>query len=610
MTRRVVTSAAPCVNGRARQLPVGEAGTPFWVSTNEKEVLNAELPVLPGLGHEVLVRVGSIPIMSRGWAAVAGGVAGVLRRRVLGTSLGVLTLLAACTLTRDDFAPLEVSVGSSNGQAGSTDAGSQPVSSPGSECEVSADCSVDRACVSGACVARACADAEDISACEIAACLAGSCTLGACSDGEQGTAETDVDCGGSCTGCALDAKCVGQSDCREGECVGGRCAVPTCSDGVQDQDESAADCGGSCPACAAGRGCGSDADCADGSFCSGDSGVCSPISCQDGVLNGKELSTDCGGGVCPGCAVGSACELGSDCSSGACGADSRCVAPSCADSVRNQDETDVDCGGSCPRACEPGGACAGVADCASGVCGSVNCAAGLAQCCQAPSCGDGLANGTEPVTDCGNAQCGPCATGHACTSDAQCLTRSCGPAGTCQVPLVCGDGMRDASEGDIDCGGVEAGCPRCGDGRTCSVGADCASRTCAGGRCVSCGDGIQNGDEAGVDCGGAASACAACPRCNEFNSIDLGRPGTVSTLPANSCAKLTLFPSYSPSLFESFGIGPFPFGFSWRQACSGQQGASNFNQAYEQREMTGLSTACPVVIELQGSGAAAEVRWY
>ena len=178
------------------------------------------------------------------------------------------------------------------------------------------------------------------------------------------------------------------------------------------------------------------------------------------------------------------------------------------------------------------------------------------------------------------------------------------------MPLLCDDSVRDGNEGDIDCGGVEAGCPRCGDGRTCNVSADCASQTCAGGRCVSCGDGIQNGDEGGIDCGGVVSACPACPRCNELNSIDLGGVGNVSTLPANSCVKIAQFPGYPPTLFENYALGPFPFGFRWTQACSGQEGAGSFNQPFEQRAMTGLSTACPVVIELQGSAAPVELRWY
>ena len=38
--------------------------------------------------------------------------------------------------------------------------------------------------------------------------------------------ETDVDCGGSCAGCAVDLACDGPRDCASGVCLSGRCRAP------------------------------------------------------------------------------------------------------------------------------------------------------------------------------------------------------------------------------------------------------------------------------------------------------------------------------------------------------------------------------------------------
>ena len=81
-----------------------------------------------------------------------------------------------------------------------------------------------------------------------------------------------------------------------------------------------------------------------------------------------------------------------------------------------------------------------------------------------------------------------------------------GAGGGCQV-----NGIEDGEETARDCGGPA--CPPCDDGKTCEVGADCASEVCAAGLCqpAACDDGVQNGAESDVDCGGgAASGCAGC----------------------------------------------------------------------------------------------------
>lgn len=46
-----------------------------------------------------------------------------------------------------------------------------------------------------------------------------------CTDGQKNGSETDVDCGGSCGRCALDAACQQNGDCVNGQCVMGLCSA-------------------------------------------------------------------------------------------------------------------------------------------------------------------------------------------------------------------------------------------------------------------------------------------------------------------------------------------------------------------------------------------------
>jgi hypothetical protein len=51
----------------------------------------------------------------------------------------------------------------------------------------------------------------------------------------------------------------------------------------------------------------------------------------------------------------------------------RCMAPTCTDGVRNGTETDVDCGGSVCAACAPGQTCSAPGDCQSASCSQGRC---------------------------------------------------------------------------------------------------------------------------------------------------------------------------------------------------------------------------------------------
>ncbi|MEZ4338106.1 MAG: fibrinogen-like YCDxxxxGGGW domain-containing protein [Sandaracinaceae bacterium] len=233
--------------------------------------------------------------------------------------------------------------------------------------------------------------------------------------------ETGTDCGGgTCPGCGDGLPCGAGTDCASGVCDGSVCAAPTCTDGVQNGAETDVDCGGgTCAACADGGGCTRNRDCAS-RVCDVASMTCVAASCTDGVLNGSETGTDCGGPDCAACPDGDPCATGSDCASGVCdGTTLTCAAPTCTDGVTNGNETDTDCGGlDCPR-CVPGDDCLIGRDCTSEVCGSGT------HTCSVPTCYDGFRNGTETAVDCGGDACPGCRTDEHCIVDSDCLSDLC-----------------------------------------------------------------------------------------------------------------------------------------------------------------------------------------
>lgn len=158
-----------------------------------------------------------------------------------------------------------------------------------------------------------------------------------------------------------------------------------------------------------------------------------------------------------------------------------CVA--CNDSTKNGKETDVDCGGDC-AACADGKECLSGADCQSNVC-SAGCA-GCSPTCQAPTCSDQARNCSESDVDCGGglcnasmSQCPKCGNGRHCSVASDCISDVC-QMNVC-VPASCNDGKMNNTETDVDCGG--AGCSPCPAGKMCTVGGDCTSGKCIGGIC-------------------------------------------------------------------------------------------------------------------------------
>ena len=203
-------------------------------------------------------------------------------------------------------------------------------------------------------------------------------------------------------------------------------------------------------------------------------------------------------------AAATECVMPRDCASGVCTA-GRCARSSATDRVQNGDETDVDCGGIAGPRCGDGLSCLTRRDCQSGVCAEID----RELRCAPARPDDGVRNADESSIDCGGRRARPCAAGDACALPQDCESRVC-HEGTCQAPRH--DLVKNGRETDVDCGGPFA--PPCALGAQCLVHEDCQSSSCArqgsGWRCAAPSpfDGRKNGTETDVDCGGAGN-----PRC-------------------------------------------------------------------------------------------------
>jgi len=148
-----------------------------------------------------------------------------------------------------------------------------------------------------------------------------------CRNGMKDADETDIDCGGSCSGCTTAQACIVPGDCASLVCSGAppHCIAPTSNDGVKNGTETDVDCGAGLP-CADQKHCTYDSDCVHNHCFPGAPGTC--VSCSDGVKDGDETGVDCGGPHCAAqgltCPTGSPCIAGVDCASG------HCVASVCA----------------------------------------------------------------------------------------------------------------------------------------------------------------------------------------------------------------------------------------------------------------------------------------
>lgn len=267
---------------------------------------------------------------------------------------------------------------------------------------------------------------------------------------------------GACVGCVNANQCKDPGTCEFATCENGQCKSNNTPAG--DEDGNDCDNGDICD------GAGNCVECLDDSACTG-TRICinnqCTTSCNTGVKDGTETDVDCGGLCMANCAVGKMCKSNGDCTSNLCTNNVCTAAPSCNDGTKNGSETDIDCGGSCATKCATGKMCMADGDCVSADCTNNVCVAA------APTCTDGVKNGTETDIDCGGSACGPCANAKKCVASSDCLSLSC--IGTTCIPTQCSDNVKNGTETSIDCGGT---CTKCTSGKPCLVNTDCLSGTC------------------------------------------------------------------------------------------------------------------------------------
>jgi hypothetical protein len=163
--------------------------------------------------------------------------------------------------------------------------------------------------------------------------------------------------------------------------------------------------------------------------------------------------------------------------------DDNLIGENCYDEILNNGEELVDCGGPICDPCDP---------CENGVWN--------------PLLG-------EQWVDCGGS-CEPCATEFNGQLDEGETGIDCGCDGCPACPELCGDGLLNGYEQEVDCGGVDCDpCPTCDDLELNGdeSGIDCGGVDCEPCECLcDCTNGIQDGLEDYIDCGGPnCEPCAA-----------------------------------------------------------------------------------------------------
>lgn len=156
-----------------------------------------------------------------------------------------------------------------------------------------------------------------------------------CDDGERNQGESDVDCGGPCSGCDEGQACGGDADCVSQACAAGECVAATC---LGD-----ADCADLATACTAST-CGPDFTCVTAPDHEGEP-------CDDDLL--CTTASACQSGACTATATLDCSNFDSACTAGSCDPDTgACVAADIADGTP----------------CDDGDGCTLASACAGGVC--------------------------------------------------------------------------------------------------------------------------------------------------------------------------------------------------------------------------------------------------
>ena len=358
-----------------------------------------------------------------------------------------------------------------------------------------------------------------------------------CSDGVQNGDESDVDCGGTCEPCDLDARCRNESDCTSRHCLDMICTASDCNDTLQNCDETDVDCGGRCGGCPNLSQCNSASDCVS-NVCDND--VCQPPQCDDGVKNGLETGTDCGG-ECTDC---NACEGSTDCEAGFV-----CITNLCSPPLASGQACDM------PSHCQSGH-CQNGFCCDAGTCcnSATDCPASFSSPSQ---CNDPLScQGARIDAVCRTFQCNSEATGDDSGCNGQ-IANTCGPfpsvvcnAQRTQSMPSCAVSCSLASDCDPELSCINGNCTSsANNGSACAQHAECASGHCQNGFCCTSGD-----------CCGTASDCpgnySAPSSCDEPSSCQGTRTDAVCQ--SNRCASVSVADDSGCDGQVADNCGPFP----------------------------------------------------
>ena len=153
----------------------------------------------------------------------------------------------------------------------------------------------------------------------------------------------------------------------------------------------------------------------------------------------------------------------------------------------------------------------------------------------------------------------------------------------------CWNDSLDGDETDVDCGGAD--CLPCAGGGACLVDEDCANSPCV--------DGI---------CGGGVVDCTA------DIAIDLGAPGTATTVDNASCLKvqkgLPFWWGTRGLLLQTRSGGTYPVPFSWVSECTGSSGTALFTGSWQSTVLRETSRDCVTLIQLEGAGGPVSLTYY
>ncbi len=209
----------------------------------------------------------------------------------------------------------------------------------------------------------------DSNACTSDVCTAGSPSNPPTASGTTCAQNGGTVCngGGTCVQCLTAATCPGvDTDCKVRTCALGACGFANTAGGTVTSSQTTGDCKeNQCDG--AGNSTvvikNTDVPADDGNQCTGE--ICTAGTPSHPPSASGTVCSQMSGAVCNGASVCVECVVNANCASGVC-TGNVCQAATCADGVKNGTETGTDCGGTCASCL--GAACTIDSNCASGGC--------------------------------------------------------------------------------------------------------------------------------------------------------------------------------------------------------------------------------------------------